>query len=359
MKKSYIIAIGFSLMFVVWMLSGVLGSEAPYKKDVDAQSNGEPALFTVAVTTMQAQQTLLFVTANGQVEPNRVVHLRAQTHGQIAAISAKEGEAIEQGQAIATIAMDDREIKLAEQTALLDARLKTLERLNKLAQRNYQSQSDIDRATADVKGAQAAIASIELDIAHTSISAPFSGVLERMLVEQGDFIQVNGPVALLLDQNPLLVTLPIAQQDINKLANGDSADVVLATGEKVVGTLRYISSRANRETRTFEVEIEIDNADGKLRSGMSAKAKIQTTEVAAHFISPALISLGIEGEIGVKVVGSDDIVQFYPIEILQSGSGGAWVSGLPATARVIVSGQGFVTSGNKVRIEALTSQVDN
>lgn len=352
MRKSYLIAIAFTLLFIVWMLSGMLFGDSNISEQASSsKSDPQQALFKVAVQTMNAQKTPLFVTANGQVEPNRAIQLRAQTAGMIDKILAQEGASVEQGQSIASIEINDRKIKLAEQTALLDARQKTLERLEQLAQRNYQSQSDIDRAAADVKAAQAAIANIELDIAHTNIKAPFTGMLERLLVEEGDFVQVNGEVAVILEQHPLVVTLPIAQQDINKLAIGDSADITLATGEEVVGRLRYISPRANADTRTFAVEIEIDNAQGKLRSGTSARAKIQTTEVDAHYLSPALFSLGTDGDIGVKVVDDEDIVQFYPVQILQSDSNGAWVSGLPTQASVIVSGQGFVASGNKVRVE--------
>ncbi|WP_371194984.1 efflux RND transporter periplasmic adaptor subunit [Glaciecola sp. SC05] len=356
MRNSYLIAIAFTAVFAIWMLSGLVFNDAEVAASAPQQSanNAEAELFKVAVKTMNAQSTPLFIKANGQVEPNRVVQLRAQTEGQIDLVFAREGEHVEQGELIARIALNDREIKLAEQNALLESRTKTLERLERLAQQNYQSQSELDRAKADVKSALAAIANIELDIAHTNISAPFSGTLEKMLVEQGDFVQVNGQVAVLLEQNPLLVTLPIAQQDINKIAAGDMADITLATGETVTGTLRYISPRANAQTRTFEVEIEIDNSDGKLRSGMSATAKIKTGEVAAHLISPALFSLGSEGQVGVKLLDEQDIVRFYPVDILQSASGGAWVSGLPASARIIVSGQGFVASGNKVRVEIAT-----
>lgn len=352
MRNSYLIAAAIAVIFALWMLSGMLFNDST----ADAQTQQTLAvksseLFKVAVKTMDAKSTQLFISANGQVEPNRVVQLRAQTEGQIEALLAQEGEYIEKGQTIVQIALDDRRIALAEQQAILESRSKSLARLEQLAQKNYQAQSELDQARAEVKGAQAAIANIELDIARTTIRAPFSGMLERILVEQGDFVQVNGQVAVLLEQDPLLVILPIAQQDINQLSVGDTANITLATGENVIGTLRYISPRADAQARTFEVEIEIDNQEGKLRSGMSAKANIETSEVQAHLISPALFSLGPQGEIGVKVVDENDIVRFYLVDILQSASAGAWVSGLPKRARVIVSGQGFVESGTEVRVE--------
>jgi multidrug efflux system membrane fusion protein len=132
--------------------------------------------------------------------------------------------------------------------------------------------------------------------------------------------------------------------------------VTLSTGESVEGRLTYIAPRANEQTRTFDVEIEIDNSDASLRSGMSAKAKISTGEVDAHFLSPALFSLSSDGDVGVKVVDETDKVRFYPVTILQSNTQGAWVDGLPEQVRVITRGQGFVDEGNQVSVEDLSAQ---
>ena len=357
MKNSYIVAAVCSLLLVIWMVSGMVFESDEANIEASKPDNqASDALFKVAVQVMEARATQLFVSANGQVEPNRVVQVRAQTQGQVDAVFAQEGERIEQGEVIANIAMNDREIRLNQEQALLESRVNTLKRQEQLAQRNYQSQSDLDRAKAELKASQAAIASIELDIQHTKVVAPFTGTIERLVAEQGDFVQINAPVAVLLEQSPLLVTLPIAQQDINRLSMGNTAQISLSTGETVEGRLRYISPRANEQTRTFDVEIEIDNSDGKLRSGMSANARIATEEVLAHFISPALFSLGSDGDIGVKIVDSEDTVRFYPVTILQSNTQGAWVAGLPKQVRVITKGQGFVTDGNVVRVEELPMQ---
>ncbi|MBT1452442.1 efflux RND transporter periplasmic adaptor subunit [Glaciecola sp. XM2] len=350
MKKSNILALFITLALCMWMLSGNFKNDAQSTGGDGVDTSSAP-LFKVAVQTMTAQQTPLYVTSNGQVEPNRVLQVRAQTEGLLASVNAKEGMAIEKGDSIARIEIDERQLLLAEQEALLQSRQRTYERLQRLAQQNYQSQSELDQALAMVKASEAAIERIRVDIARTNIVAPFSGVLETMLLEQGDFVQVNTPVAVLLEQNPLVVSVNVAQQNINRLRVGTQADIELSTGQSAVGEVRYISPRANEQTRTFLVEIEIDNTDGSLKSGMSAKAKIATEIVDAHFVSPALFSLNEKGEIGVKTVSSDNRVEFYSVDILQSDSNGAWVSGLPKQADVIVSGQGFVIAGSEVRVE--------
>ena len=77
--------------------------------------------------------------------------------------------------------------------------------------------------------------------------------------------------------------------------------------------------------------------------------------MSAIKISPALLALDEQGNIGVKSV-KESIVQFTPIEIIKSDSDGIWLTGLGEQADIIVLGQGFVRAGDKV--EAIFDQAD-
>ncbi len=104
------------------------------------------------------------------------------------------------------------------------------------------------------------------------------------------------------------------------------------------------------------VELEIPNPDGTLPAGVTAEMLVSTGEVLAHKMSPALLSLNTDGTMGVSTVDEFDRVQFYPVEIVQSGSDGVWVSGLPTIAQVVLVGQGYVSAGQIV--EAVTATND-
>ena len=75
---------------------------------------------------------------------------------------------------------------------------------------------------------------------------------------------------------------------------------------------------------------------------------IPTGQMSAHFISPAILSLGTDGQLGVKTVQDDDTVAFHPVVVEQAQTDGVWVSGLPEQARIITIGQGFVSAGEPV-----------
>ena len=119
-------------------------------------------------------------------------------------------------------------------------------------------------------------------------------------------------------------------------------------GREATGTLTYLSSVGDAQTHSFRVEAEVDNADGKLNAGVSIELSIATGYEAAHFVSPAVLSLDANGEVGIKSVDDDSIVSFYPIELLRTESHGIWVSGLPSKVKIITQGQGFVNAGEPV-----------
>ncbi len=121
----------------------------------------------------------------------------------------------------------------------------------------------------------------------------------------------------------------------------------MATGENKLGAIRFIAPRAEQTTRTFRMEVAIPNPDG-LPSGTSATVRIPKKGVMAHFVSTALLTLDINGVIGVKTVDDSGIVSFHPVKIVSSSPSGVHITGLPDNATIIVNGQGFVVENDKV-----------
>jgi multidrug efflux system membrane fusion protein len=140
----------------------------------------------------------------------------------------------------------------------------------------------------------------------------------------------------------------IAEQEARFVKINDTGEGVLATGQRVAGRIRYVAPVADQSTRTFNVELEVQNPDGSLPAGVTAQMQLPGGMSMAQKISPALLTLDEDGNIGVKIVDEYDTVEFFEIELARSDPDGVWVSGLPETARVIVVGQGYVAAGQRV-----------
>jgi membrane fusion protein, multidrug efflux system len=77
--------------------------------------------------------------------------------------------------------------------------------------------------------------------------------------------------------------------------------------------------------------------------------RIPAGVVLAYLVSPSLLTLDADGELGIKTVDAAGKVVFNRISIAQSGSNGIWVTGLPDQADIIVVGQGYVSAGQAVK----------
>jgi len=140
----------------------------------------------------------------------------------------------------------------------------------------------------------------------------------------------------------------VSECDIAILKIGNPASATLVTGETVEGKIRFVASRADDTTRTFRVEVELPNADGRLRVGVSADIHIPVKQLMAEKISPGILVLDDNGVVGVRAV-EHGIVRFHPVEIVSDGPDGMWVAGLPDHLAVITVGQSFVTDGERVK----------
>lgn len=356
MNKSYLIAFAMVLAIVLWMGSGLLReSDDPTDKPVAMEPS--PRVL-VQTKTQVAEYVQLELTIQGHVEPNREVMIRSDIAGRVISLLVDDGQYVEAGTVLAQLDPEDRLSRLAREKALLASRKNTYERVKSLVTSNYQSKSAVEQAYADLKSAEASVAIIETELKKLKITAPFSGVVDRLFIESGSHVMSNGEVARFVDNNPLVVVAPVAQQNITKLTKGSEASVQFAVGSQRKGTLRYISPLANEQTRTFRVEIQVENSELDIPAGISAEVVIPASKTKGHFVSPAILTLDEKGQMGVKTVTDENEVVFNPVSIIRASQEGVWVDGLPDPARIITVGQGFVEAGTVVDVAEQGAGID-
>ena len=93
-----------------------------------------------------------------------------------------------------------------------------------------------------------------------------------------------------------------------------------------------------------------------LPAGVTAEMRVPGGDMLAHKISPSLLTLDADGNVGVKTVNRFNQVEFYVVEIARSETDGVWVAGLPETSSIIVLGQGYVDVG--VEVEAVPADTE-
>lgn len=358
-KPSIVIAVLLAAGATAWIVSGNMPGEetaaAPSAATGAAQASGAAAAAPkeVKIRTVRVYETLArdrrtTLRIAGRTEASREGRLMAETEGTIRSISIEEGDTVAAGELVARMNVDERDAVVREAEALLSQREIEYSAAAKLASKGFQSEVSKAKSLAEMEAAKAALDRAKLDLGKTRLTIPFDGVIWTKDVEQGDLVKVGDLIATIVDLDPLLVVANVSEREVAGIAEGSLAQARLITGETVEGVVSYISPQAETTTRTFRVEIEVPDTANRYKAGITAELLLPMSESRAHLISPALLTLGDAGQVGVKVVTEDSLAKFVPVQILEDTPEGVWLHGLPEQATVISVGQEYVADGEKV-----------
>ena len=185
-----------------------------------------------------------------------------------------------------------------------------------------------------------------VELNRTEVKAPFSGFIEQ-IVKPGNFLERGQVCATIIQLDPITLIAGVPEYDINKVRIGQNVLVELVTGQKIKGKLTFVSKSASPDTRTFIVESQIENSDGKIKDGLTAEISIEIDKVMAHKISPSILLLNDEGKLGIRIVSENKYAKFIEIIILEDSEEGLWVTGIPEEVEIVIQGQGFVEDGQE------------
>jgi multidrug efflux system membrane fusion protein len=375
-------------------LFGAQGAET-----TDAQSTVAPGsvpetspatdrLVKVQVRKITGQQVDSAVILRGETQAARQVDVRAETSAVVTSEPLRKGAQIAKGDALCVLDPGTRQAALQEARARLaeaesrvpeaEARVSEAQarleeaKINqnaaaRLSEDGFASQSRLaatDAAVAAAKAgvtsatsglraarsgieaATAAVAGAEKEIERLTILAPFSGMLESDTAELGSLLQPGALCATIIQLDPIKLVAFVPETEVNRVTLGAMAGARLAAGgEQVTGAVTFLSRSADPETRTFRVEIEVNNSDLRIRDGQTAEIAIASAGVKAHLLPQSSLTLNDDGALGVRLVDQNAVVAFAPVTIMRDTSSGVWVTGLPEVADVIVVGQEYVTAG--------------
>jgi multidrug efflux system membrane fusion protein len=348
LKPSYQWAGGFLLFAFVWIVSGQLFGHAPAAaQNQTAKTSDIPS---VRVTLLDAQARDATVAVQGRTQALHAVDTRAQVEGVVQAIHFDKGQNVKKGDVLCEIVLNDRGAKTAQAQALVDQTAKELQVAQELFKDGFRSKTQMAVAEANYQQAKAALSTSDVALENTKIRAPFDGYVDDRYVDVGDYMRMGDKCELVIAPEPFLAIGAVSEEEVGQIRVGDSATATLVTGETVVGKVRFVADRADPATRTFRIEVELPNPDGKLRDGVSADIHIPVKKVKAVKVSPGILVLDDQGRVGIRAV-IGDAVRFYPVKIISDGPDGMWIAGIPNHVRVITVGQQYVNEGERVRQE--------
>ena len=353
MRRSTILAIVIAIAASGWILSGQFGDRPANGEGVEAavdDPNGAASTPLTSVRTRHivAQPMTDTLILHGRTVADRTVDLRAETFGVVDDVLVERGATVTAGTPLVRLNVNEREARLAEADAVLDQRQIEFDAAAELNTRGFRSETDLAAARAALDAARAERHLAEIELSRTTIRAPFDGVVDDRMVEVGDYVDVGDAIARLVDLDPIRVIGQVAERHLGQVRPGTVGNVRLVDNRVVEGVVSFIGTIANETTRTYPVELEIENPDGSLIQGITAELRLPISQIEAHFLSPAVLTLSDDGLVGVRAVNGDGLVVFHAVAVVGGNADGVWVGGLPVSLDLIVVGQDFVQTGQPV-----------
>lgn len=318
-------------------------TESKDKKGVDVISE-KPRVKLATVTARQVDQILEYTaTVEAEVKNN----IAPASPVRIDHIYVEVGDKVSKGQKL--VQMDAASLKqLKLQLDNQEIEFRRLDELYKVGGVS-KSEWDASKMSLDVKKT-----SYRNLLENTSLLSPISGIITARNYDNGDMYNGNTPVLVVEQIVPVKLLINISENYFSKIKKGSPVKVKLDVfeGEVFNGKISLIYPTINAATRTFPVELVLDNKDMKVRPGMFARVEINFGS-ENHVVVPDLAI--------VKQAGSGDryvfvyekgIVHYKKVELgRRMGSEYELISGVDNNSQVVVAGHARLVNGTEVIIE--------
>jgi len=289
-----------------------------------ANDNTAPAQRTIEVVKVLAQPLRVTLSLPGELTPYQTVALYSRVTGFVKSIAVDRGSHVRAGQRLATIEapelvaqrseaqskLQSAEAQLAAIRAKADASASTYEKLKAasatpgvvagndvvLAQKTAEAdRSQIASAAQNVAAARDALESVSDMEGYLRITAPFSGVVTERNVHPGALVGPTGapgtavPIVRIVESHRLRLVIPVPEAYTGGVTTGTSVTFTVAAypGQVFTGVVSRISQAVDVATRTMAVELDVNNADGRLAPGTFTQVKWPVHRTAPSLLVPA------------------------------------------------------------------------
>jgi RND family efflux transporter MFP subunit len=296
------------------------------------------------------------ITFPGTAEAHRMVTLASQVEGVVLRGEVEEGDRVKKGQVLVLLDGEKIQLKAAEAQAQLKEALAVLEQQKRDLKRKQtlhrtksvplkdleDARTGVERQQAFVGRTKATLELLQSDLADTQISAPRAGVVVKRLAYVGEWVKKGGAVLTFAVLDPLKVVIQVPERYVANLELNNQV-VLMAdslSGEKFPGKITAIIPSGDVKSRTFPVQIRVQNPEARVKPGMLVRATLSVGQPHKALLVPkeaVVISQRGYSVITVK----DGKAMPVSVELVAGHNGMQEIKG------PLKPGQSIVTTGNE------------
>ncbi len=311
----------------------------------------------------------------GDIEGKSEIKVFAPIPDRIISLFAREGERVKRGDILAVIRSKQLSQGVHQAAGGLDAvrahrdGLKDqVERFRKLEESGAVTSSQILSIESQLAAAQAQVRQLEATLGQAKqmkgdaiIRAPIDGVIGQVFVEIGDMVVPQIPVCTVVDMDRVKIKVRIPESDLPSVEPGQPVSFRVAARDQAIehAAVSRVSPVLDRLSRTATMEIDLENADHRLKPGMLARVEVEV-ERHVNIVWAPKDALTVtpkrrgEEQIFRGIVVEGDVAREREVILgLEEGDRVEVLSGLEVGDRLVVKGQHLLEDGDPVKLGAV------
>ncbi|MBB5284364.1 RND family efflux transporter MFP subunit [Rhabdobacter roseus] len=341
-----------------WMINTLLGlllvaacqpSKAPKTEEPD-----EAVVPVRTVKVTEETRTEPIVVA-GTVASKEEARLSFKVGGMVARVLVREGQAVRQGQLLATLDMTEIDAQVSQAQFAADKAGRDLKRVQNMLRDTAATLEQMQNASTGFDLAQQQLRIAQFNQAHARIVSPLNGTVTRKLMNEGELAGAGSPVLVVSSTQPndWVVRVGVSDRDWARLRVGDKATIRLdAYPESTFqGTVTQLAQAADPTNKLYEVEVRIAPAGNRLATGLFAQVELQSSRSRSYVVVPVEALVEGTGRQGFVYVHDQGKARKVPVTIgYLDGQQVLLEAGLEAGSEVITAGSAFLTEDAKINL---------
>jgi membrane fusion protein, multidrug efflux system len=338
------------LIYLVIVAALAFGISACGKKQ--EKKEPEKKLSLVKVRDVKGEEFSDVYKVVGVVKPYASAKLSSEEGGIITYISKDKGYAVRRGETVIVLKKDFDKASYDQAVSQYELAKDNYERAEKLYRENATTEQMYTNAKLQFNIAEKTVEMFRTRLGKGYITSPISGVVDAKFMNLGEMTGPGSPILSIVDISKVKIEAGIPEKYVTQLSKGRTVDITfdVLPEDEFEGRISYISPTLNPQSRTFDIEIIIDNSGRKLKPEMSANVFISNMDIDNAVVLERDLFVDNGDEQFVFVL-ENDIAKKKIIKIGGSSDNKVLVTdGLNIGDKLIYYGFRALVDGDKVKV---------
>jgi membrane fusion protein (multidrug efflux system) len=345
--------IGAAILTALLAVFVMTGCKDQENTAIAQNSSRELAVTLVTITVVAPVSIRDVVFLPGETEAYEDVKVAANAAGRVEWIGPHEGQTVQKDELLAKIDVSAHKAALEHAKAAYNLANHLCERRRRLYANKIIAKEELDQSETQLKLALTDLEQIKVRYNHGFPKSPITGIINHLYVDVGEYADIGKPIADIVNIDRIKINVRVPELDVRYVKKGQKTPIKIdAFAERpLIGTVDFVSFKADPATKTFLVRSVIDNPEHDIRPGMIGRVAF-VRQIIPDAVTVPLFAIVDKGGERIVFLEKDGIAESSTISIgVIEGDRVQVTSGLKVGDHLIVKGHTEVEDGMKVSVK--------